>query len=375
MTEAAFLFGTLQCAGLRKIVLGADVVAQPARLEGHVAVNVKDVAGLRADRRQAVTGRLVVLDAAAASRLALYAEVLSLRRACGKITCDGAELSASIYQPAAEGCLAAAAPWSQPEWEARLAAASQGAAHDLFDLARHVQPESLRVRYPMLLAHHASRQRAAQEDQPAQLRRDWTRDAVLSRQKMLPYAYFFGVQVDDLRFARFDGSQSAVARRAGFVMSDAVTVLPYDPASDRVLIIEQFRYGPYLRGDANCWSLEPIAGRVDPGETPRQTALRETWEEARLSLRDDQLVALGKSYPSPGAVSELLYGFVALCDLQGFAAGTAGLESEQEDIRAHVISFARLMELIATGEVQNGPLIQSAYWLGLNRTGLRLSGG
>ena len=56
--------------------------------------------------------------------------------------------------------------------------------------------------------------------------------------------------------------------RAAFVSGDAVTVLPYDPLRDRVLVVEQFRAGPQARGDAQAWQMEAIAGRIDPGETP-----------------------------------------------------------------------------------------------------------
>ncbi len=55
-------------------------------------------------------------------------------------------------------------------------------------------------------------------------------------------------------------------------------------ARDRVLLLEQMRAGPMLRGDANPWMLEPVAGMIDAGETPIRPALRECAEEAGLSL-------------------------------------------------------------------------------------------
>ncbi|MEY5032678.1 MAG: hypothetical protein RL354_1709 [Planctomycetota bacterium] len=97
--------------------------------------------------------------------------------------------------------------------------------------------------------------------------------AVLTRTE--PYAGFFAVEEQDLRFRRFDGTLSDPVNRATFVAGDAVTVLPYDPVRDRVLLVEQFRVGPHLRGDANPWQLEAIAGRIDPGETVEATAIRE----------------------------------------------------------------------------------------------------
>ena len=63
------------------------------------------------------------------------------------------------------------------------------------------------------------------------------------------------------------------------VSGDAVTVLPYDPKRDLVLVVEQIRAGPFARGDRQSWQIEAIAGRVDPFETPEQAARREAVEE------------------------------------------------------------------------------------------------
>ncbi len=90
------------------------------------------------------------------------------------------------------------------------------------------------------------------------------------RPAISPMPHFFAVEEYDLSYRRFDGSFSKPVNRAAFVSGDAVTVLPYDPLRDRVLLIEQFRIGPMARGDAQPWLLEAIAGRVDPGEIARR---------------------------------------------------------------------------------------------------------
>ena len=46
-----------------------------------------------------------------------------------------------------------------------------------------------------------------------------------------------------------------------------ITVLPYDPARDRVMVVEQFRMVLIARGSKPL-TLEPIAGRQRRGETP-----------------------------------------------------------------------------------------------------------
>ncbi len=118
------------------------------------------------------------------------------------------------------------------------------------------------------------------EPAPATLRRQASADDVVVAELRHPYTWFFGVEEADLRFRRFDGSLSPQVTRAAFISGDAVTVLPYDPVRDCVMLVEQFRFGPYARGDTNPWSLEPIAGRIDAGESPQTAARREAQEEA-----------------------------------------------------------------------------------------------
>ena len=50
------------------------------------------------------------------------------------------------------------------------------------------------------------------------------------------------------------------------------------------------------------------------------------------------------------------------------------MADEAEDIRAHVIGFDRLMQIITLPEGGNGPLILTAMWLAANRDRLRAGG-
>lgn len=208
---------------------------------------------------------------------------------------------------------------------------------------------------------------------PARLRRQPVAGDVYISARAQPYAAFFAVEEQTLRFRRFDGALSAPVHRAAFVSGDAVTVLPYDPVRDRVLLVEQFRFGPHVRGDANPWQLEAIAGRIDAGETPETAARREAQEEAGLGLTD--LLPIAGYYPSPGAFGEYLYSYLALTDLPDSAAGHFGLAAEAEDIRAHLVSFADLMALCQSGEIANAPLLLSALWLSGQRAALRGQNG
>jgi ADP-ribose pyrophosphatase len=183
------------------------------------------------------------------------------------------------------------------------------------------------------------------------------------------HAGFFALDRWQLRHRRFDGGMSPWLTREVFVAGDAVTVLPYDPLRDRVLLIEQVRMGPLGRGDPLPWQLEAIAGRIDPGETPEAAARREAVEEAGLVLGALEKVA--EYYPTPGAVAEYLYSYVALCDLPDGVAGVFGAEAEAEDIKGHLLSFDQLVEVMAAGEIGNAPLLLTVLWLQRERARLR----
>lgn len=150
--------------------------------------------------------------------------------------------------------------------------------------------------------------------------------------------------------------------RAGFVMGDAVVLLPWDPRRDRVLLVEQFRFAPAMRRDPQPWLLETIAGRIDAGETPQQAARREAVEEAGLHITGDLIPAI-YHYPSPGAVGEFLYLFLAQADLPDGIAGIHGLDSEAEDIRGVLMPRAQLSQMVADGQITNGPLAMMSLWL------------
>ena len=97
--------------------------------------------------------------------------------------------------------------------------------------------------------------------------------------------------------------------------------------------------------------------------------MRELGEEVGLKARS--LEHIGGYYTSPGAFSEYLASFVAIADLVGFDGRIGGVQSEHEDIRTLVVPYERLMQALADGEIDNSPLIISAYWLAANRARLR----
>lgn len=170
-----------------------------------------------------------------------------------------------------------------------------------------------------------------------------------------------------LRFRRFAGGWSAPISRELHCRGEAVGVLLYDPVLDAVGMVEQFRIGAAFR-DTSPWLLELVAGLVEPGETPEQVAVRETDEESGCTV--DALLPVARYYSSPGGCDEYFHLFCARVRL-GQASELHGKPSEHEDIRLHVIPYARLASMQREGCFDNAHSLIALQWLHGERDRIR----
>lgn len=173
---------------------------------------------------------------------------------------------------------------------------------------------------------------------------------------------FFRMVEYRIRHRLFAGGWSRDVRRELFERGHAVGVLPWDPRTDRVALLEQFRVGA-LADPEGPWQLEVVAGIVEEGESLEAVARRELEEEA--DIRDVELVPLCDYLVSPGGTDERMTLFCALTDLDGIG-GIHGLAGENEDIRVMVVDRAEAMAGLEAGLCNNAPLIIALQWLALH---------
>ena len=77
---------------------------------------------------------------------------------------------------------------------------------------------------------------------------------------------FFKVEEAHLRYERFDGKMSPVVRRLNFERGDSVAAVIFNPGTQRLLLVNQFKYPAYDKGPG--WITETVAGTIDKNETP-----------------------------------------------------------------------------------------------------------
>ena len=367
MTAPVFFYGTLRHAPLLEVVLGRSLTEGDLRAARLPEALVSWVDGqpfpMIALQGGPGADGFVMPDASEVDLAHLSFYESGFGYALVAVTlADGSP--AQIYLPGPE-VGAAGAPFDLADWAASWGALSVEAAREVMSYFGEVSAAEVARRFHVIRLRASARLRAQDIQQGEAVLNG--RVEILS--KTTPYSDFFKMDDYQVRAETFDGQMSAPMNRAVFVGMDAALVLPYDPVRDRVLVVEQFRMGPFGRGDPRPWQWEPIAGHVDPGETPEEAARREAIEEAGLTLRALEPVA--EAYPAPGAVSEFYYLYVGLADLPDDIEGVAGLAEEGENIRSHVLSFDTLMSMLDARQSANIPLALAGYWLARHRTRLR----
>ncbi len=189
------------------------------------------------------------------------------------------------------------------------------------------------------------------------------------------YDGYFRMDRWRLKHRLFAGGWSDQITRECLERGHAVAVLPYDPALDQVVLIEQFRVGaaasapsPNWPEPPTPWLIEVVAGIVEDGGRPEEVAARETEEEAGCVVSD--LKPMTTYLVTPGCSSETIAIYLGRVDASD-AGGIHGLDHEHEDIRVFTAPAEDAFQMVADGRVNNGTSIIALQWLQLNRDAVR----
>jgi ADP-ribose pyrophosphatase len=164
----------------------------------------------------------------------------------------------------------------------------------------------------------------------------------------------------------FNGGLSDVYLREILERKSAAAVLPYNPHTDEVILIEQFRAGA-IANPQSPWLIEIVAGIYDINENPVDVAIREAKEEAGCLVSD--LHPIHDFFVSPGGSNEQLHLFIGRIDIN--TEGIHGLADEHEDIRAFSVPRHDAYQYLQEGKIKTSPAIIALQWLQLNHEWLK----
>ena len=180
--------------------------------------------------------------------------------------------------------------------------------------------------------------------------------------KEVLYKGFFECNKYTIKHRLFAGGWSDEIQREFFERGHAAAILPYDPISDSVVLIEQFRFGA-MESDKSPWLLELVAGIIEEGESSEGLIKREAQEEAGLEILASKFIC--NCLVSPGGTTEQLDIFIGKVDASN-AGGLHGLPEEGEDIQVHVVPRKLAYQWVVEGKINNLAAIIALQWLELN---------
>lgn len=148
------------------------------------------------------------------------------------------------------------------------------------------------------------------------------------------------LDIDRVRFPDGSEGEIEIIRHSG---ASAVVPFMSDPAGEdpQLLLLRQYRYA------AGGYLYEIPAGRLDPGETPEQCAVRELAEETGCTARSVE--PLFTMFTTPGFTDERIHLFMAT----GLTEGVTRQESD-EFIDVEVLPLSRVLKMIERGEIPDG---------------------
>ncbi|MDR1728049.1 MAG: NUDIX hydrolase [Acidobacteriota bacterium] len=156
------------------------------------------------------------------------------------------------------------------------------------------------------------------------------------------------LHVDTVRLESGESTIREVVRHPGGVA--AIPVMD----DGRIVLIRQFRYplGKFI------WEIP--AGKLDSGQSPRDTAARELEEE--IGCVAGTLTAACAFYSSPGFCDEVIHLFVA----SDLTPCPRRLEVG-EHITPEPRTLAECLQMVASGEIMDGKSVLGLLWYAANR--------
>lgn len=155
---------------------------------------------------------------------------------------------------------------------------------------------------------------------------------------------FLRLERAELQFERFDGTMSPRVERMQMVRGEAAAILLYHTEKEAVLLVEQFRYSAWKKG--NGWMTEIVAGGIDLEEDAATAAIREVQEETGYQISSPRF--LSSFFPTPGCCTEKLHLFYAEISEKDRVNQGGGVQDESEDLK--IIFLPR-------AEIENGNTI------------------
>lgn len=150
-----------------------------------------------------------------------------------------------------------------------------------------------------------------------------------------------------------DGKRETQVREA-HDHGNGATILLYNAQSHKVILTRQFRLPTFINGNENGMLIESCAGLLD-NDNPEDCIRKETEEETGYRVKNVKRIF--EAYMTPGAVTEMVYFFLAEYDHTMKVSQGGGIAEEEENIEVLELDFDVAYNMISSGEIKDAKTI------------------
>ena len=142
---------------------------------------------------------------------------------------------------------------------------------------------------------------------------------------------------------------------------DASAVLVYNAETGKVILTRQFRFAIASKSKEDI--LEIVAGKIEGGKSPDETAIREVEEETGYRTKKENLKLLLSCFSTPGYSSECFYIYYARVTNADKISEGGGEEKENEFIQVTELGLEEFRSMIQNAEIKDAKTYIAALYL------------
>ncbi|MEO2071932.1 MAG: NUDIX domain-containing protein [Zunongwangia sp.] len=164
-------------------------------------------------------------------------------------------------------------------------------------------------------------------------------------------------------FKRNDGT-TQIQNREVYDKGDGAAIILYNKETNKIILTRQFRIPTYVNGNNDGYMIEACAGLLD-GLTPEECVVKETEEETGYKIETPN--RLFHSYMVAGAVTEIIYFFIAPYNESMKITKGGGLKEEGEEIEVLEFDFNEAYNMIFNGQIIDAKTIMLLQHMKIER--------
>jgi nudix-type nucleoside diphosphatase (YffH/AdpP family) len=145
---------------------------------------------------------------------------------------------------------------------------------------------------------------------------------------------------------------------------DASAVLVHNTETNKVILTRQFRFAIASKSKEDI--LEIVAGKIEGGISPEQTAIKEVKEEIGYRVSKNNLKLLLSCFSTPGYSSECFYIYYAKVTNTDKVSEGGGEEKENEFIQVVELDLEEFRKMIQKAEIKDAKTYIAALYLFCN---------